>query len=203
MHKIVLPSIVAASFLVAGCGGGSGSADVDVGPMPENGTFTGVWHSPQYGEMHMIQQGSNVVGEYTKNERQGRIQGSVQGNVLRFEWTEEREMVSGVPQTTRGRGYFRYVVDDAGNHNIVGEWGIDDSEAGGGPWNAYKMEGRDPALSTDSEGGEVEETDPFGDDDGGDDIGGGDDLGGGDDFGGGGDDSGGGDGLEGIEGMDL
>lgn len=160
--------------LISACGGGGGSANIDVGPMPEGGNFTGVWHSPQYGEMHMVQTGSAVVGRYTKDERSGRIQGTVQGNVLRFEWTENREMVSGVPSTTRGRGYFQYSVDQSGTHNILGEWGIDDSETGGGPWNAYKMRNRNPEIEPTGDGGEdTGQGADFGADlEGGDDVGG-------------------------------
>jgi hypothetical protein len=144
--------------------------------MPEGGSYTGVWHSPQYGEMHMVQTGSAVVGRYTKDERSGRIQGTVQGDVMRFEWTENREMVSGVPSTTRGRGYFRYTIDQSGTHNILGEWGIDDSETGGGSWNAYKMRNRQPSIEADGSGGEDSEGADFG---GGDDFDTGGDTGGG------------------------
>ena len=91
---------------LAGCGGGGVS--IAEGPMPSGGSFTGVWHSPQYGRMQMVQTGSSVIGEYEKDERTGRIQGTARGNVMRFEWSEEREMVAGVPLRTRGRGYFRY-----------------------------------------------------------------------------------------------
>jgi hypothetical protein len=143
--------------------------------MPGGGNFTGVWHSPQYGEMHMVQTGSAVVGRYTKDERSGRIQGTVQGDVMRFEWTEDREMVSGVPSTSRGRGYFRYSIDQSGTHNVLGEWGIDDSETGGGPWNAYKMQNRRPQVEQTGDGGEDAEGADFGADleGGGDDLGGG------------------------------
>ena len=167
-------SVLFIGLFISACGGGGGSANVDVGPMPDGGNFTGVWHSPQYGEMHMVQTGSAVVGRYTKDERSGRIQGTVQGNVMRFEWTEAREMVAGVPSETRGRGYFQYTVDDSGTHNILGEWGIDDSETGGGPWNAYKMRNRRPEVEQTGEGGEDTGQ---GDDFGADLEGGGDDLG--------------------------
>lgn len=126
------------------CGGG---VSIPEGPMPQGGSFTGVWHSPQYGEMHMVQTGNSVVGEYTKDERRGRIQGSVRGNVMRFEWSEEREMVAGHPITTRGRGYFRYAIGQDGDHYVQGEWGHDENMAGGGPWNAVRDRRRQPQLS--------------------------------------------------------
>lgn len=140
----ILIGILAA---IGGCGGGG--VNIPEGPMPDGGSFTGVWHSPQYGEMHMVQSGQAVVGEFTKDERHGRIQGTVRGNVMRFEWSEERELISGVPSTTRGRGYFRYAIGDDGDHYVRGEWGHDDNHSGGGPWNAVRDRRREPSLSGD------------------------------------------------------
>lgn len=135
--------------LTVGCGGASaGRADVEPESMPPGGTFTGVWSSPQYGEMQLVQTGSHVVGRYQKNERVGRIQGTVQGDLLRFQWEEKREMVQGRPTITRGRGYFKYEIGDDGRHYAIGEWGIDNSEVGGGPWRAYKLKGREPTIDT-------------------------------------------------------
>ena len=183
--RILICSLVSLLMLV-GCGGASGRADVTPGSMPQGGSFTGVFHSPQYGEMHMMQQGSAVVGRYTKDERRGRIQGTVQGDIMRFEWTERREMVMGRGQMTRGRGFFRYSIGEDGKHNLLGEWGLDDNEVGGGVWNAYRMNNRRPEIDASGGGGEaegeqLEEFDEGGDSGGGDDLG--DDESGGDDSG--------------------
>ncbi len=121
-----------------GCGGGGNRANVSPGTMPDGGSYTGVWHSPQYGEMHLVQTGAQVVGCYTKDERRGRIQGTVQGDLMRFEWSERRELVVGRPITTRGHGYFQYAVGDDSDHYAQGEWGHDDNETGGGPWRAVR-----------------------------------------------------------------
>jgi hypothetical protein len=164
-----------ASLALAGCGGSGVS--VEEGPMPEGGSYTGVWHSPQYGEMHMVQTGQQVVGEYTKDERQGRIQGTVRGNVMRFEWSEQRELVAGNPITTRGRGYFRYAIGEDGDHYIRGEWGHDDEMTGGGPWNAVRDRRAEPRLSGQDQTSGDENVEEF-DSAGGGDLGGGD-LGGG------------------------
>ncbi|HEY6878208.1 MAG TPA: hypothetical protein VI299_09315 [Polyangiales bacterium] len=129
---------VAIAFAALGCGA-SGPPRIVAKSMPQGGTFTGVWHSPQYGEMHMRQNGSAVLGRYTKDERNGRIQGSVQGDLMRFEWTEKRELIAGRAVTTKGHGYFRILHDEAeGTWKLLGEWGHDASERGGGPWNAIK-----------------------------------------------------------------
>jgi len=153
MRSTIRMALVAA--LAFGCGGSGVS--IAEGPMPEGGSFTGVWHSPQYGEMHMVQTGSSVVGEYTKDERRGRIQGTVQGNVLRFEWSEQRELVAGRPITTRGRGYFRYAIGEDGDHYIQGEWGHDNNMTGGGPWNAVRDRRRQPRIGAGTAGGSSEE----------------------------------------------
>jgi len=136
-------------LFAAACGGGSQQA-LRVNAMPEGGSFTGVWFSPQYGEMHIRQEGSTALGRYTKDERVGRLQGRVEGDVLRFEWSEARELIVGRPVQTRGHGYFRIVKDDAeGTWKLVGEWGNDAAERGGGPWNAVKSKTRKPDLDRD------------------------------------------------------
>lgn len=134
--------------LGGGCGGGAGkAAPIHAKSMPEGGNFTGVWFSPQYGEMHLRQDGSTAIGRYTKDERAGRLQGSVEGDIMRFEWTEQREMIVGRPVQTKGHGYFRIIRDDAEETwKLVGEWGHDASERGGGPWNAVKSKTRKPEL---------------------------------------------------------
>jgi hypothetical protein len=149
-HSCHMLSVAALALgLVAGCGGdGVRHANVSAGPMPDGQTFTGVWHSPQYGEMQVIQTGAHIVGEYTRDERTGRIQGTAQGDLLRFEWQEERELIRGRPTTTRGHGYFQFQIGGDGDAYIVGEWGHDDNETGGGPWRAARDRRRQPHLST-------------------------------------------------------
>ncbi|MBW2464657.1 MAG: hypothetical protein JRH11_23620 [Deltaproteobacteria bacterium] len=192
--------IAFALVLLNACGGGS--ASLSAGAMPPGGSYSGVFFSPQYGEMNLVQNGNAVVGEYRKDERSGRIQGTVQGDLMRFEWTEERALVGGLPQTTRGRGYFRYSIDESDKHNILGEWGIDEDEIGGGVWNGYKLNRRRPQLSTDTAGGAADDNPDW--DDTGEGAGGGDDW---DDNGSGGGGGGGGGGADdpggSLDGLDL
>ncbi len=156
-------------LVLAACGGGS--ARIHIGTMPEGASFEGVWQSPQYGNMHLCQTGSQVVGDFEKDERRGRIQGTIQGDVLRFQWEERREMVVGRPQISRGRGYFRIQIGQDGDQYILGEWGHDDQETGGGPWNAAKLRRRRPTrcLSTDS-GDDQSSNDEYGGGDYGDEY---------------------------------
>ena len=133
------------------CGGGGQS--ITPGKMPENGTYTGVFYSTQYGEMHMVQDGSTVHGRYELDERSGTIQGEVDGDVLNFEWVENKAMVSNRPTETRGHGYFRYMIDKSnGDHVLKGRWGLGDDNYNGGEWNAYKMKNREPDLGSSSGG---------------------------------------------------
>jgi hypothetical protein len=153
----LLVFFVALSPLLA-CGSGS-SANVSPSAMPDSGTFSGVYFSPQYGEMHLVQSGSAVRGSFKKDERSGKIQGEAEGNLLRFEWTEYKAMVSNRPQQTVGHGYFQYMVDaQSGDHVLKGKWGLGDEEDTGGEWNAYKSKSReadpDSLLGDESSGGE-------------------------------------------------
>lgn len=160
------------SVLAMGCGGVQ-RARVSAGAMPPGGTFTGVWYSPQYGEMHIVQTGATAVGRYQKEERKGRLQGAVEGDVMRFEWTENKEMIVGRPVKTKGRGYFRLVSDAAeDNWKLMGEWGHDNSETGGGPWNAVKSKKGKPVLDPSAPSDSYSGGDQGGDDDGfgGDDM---------------------------------
>lgn len=139
-----------------GCGGAP-KHTVQVGPMPAGATFTGVWFSPQYGELHIEQNGSTAIGRYSKDERSGRIQGTVEGDVLRFEWTESRELIVGRPVETKGHGYFKIVKDEADDTwRLDGRWGNDASETDGGPWTAVKSKTRKPEVSGDGSGGSSE-----------------------------------------------
>ncbi len=138
--RFALASIVALGL--AACGGGP--RGVHTGTMPEGGTFHGVWHSPQYGEMHFCQSGTRVIGEYTKDEREGSVQGDVRGDVLFFEWSEDRELVIGRPTTTTGHGYFRLRKEEDGRFYLDGAWGLDDDYEGGGQWRAVKLERQQP-----------------------------------------------------------
>ena len=136
--------------------------------MPKGATFHGVWQSPQYGNMHVCQSGKAIVGSYAKHEREGRIQGSVAGNSMRFHWEDRRELVSGKPTVSRGRGYFQISIGEDGDQYLKGEWGFDDADHGGGPWNAVKLRRSVPdrcvGKSRSQVEPEVDET-PWGDDD--------------------------------------
>lgn len=175
---------LAVLFLTA-CGS-SGTTNLQVGTMPDGGSFQGVYFSPQYGEMHMVQNGNAVVGRYKKDERYGEIQGEADGSVMRFEWSEMKAMVSNRPTETRGHGYFKYLVDpSSGDHVLKGRWGLGDDDTAGGEWNAYKSKTREPDLDSigpgKTEGGEAGGSDKGSSDEGSSEGGSSDDSSGGED----------------------
>lgn len=142
MRGILMTSL-GIGLCLLGCGGGA--SGVKSSPMPEGGNWSGVYFSPQYGEMHIVQNGSAVHGRFKKDERSGDIQGEADGNLLEFEWIEYKAMVSNRPQETKGHGYFQYLVDpSSGDHLLKGRWGLGDDASNGGEWNAYRSRTREP-----------------------------------------------------------
>jgi hypothetical protein len=134
-------SVLLLGAMLGACGGSNPA--LTAGTMPPDASFTGVYFSPQYGEMHLTQNGSSVVGEFTKDERSGKLQGEAQGDLLRFQWRESKAMISNRPQETRGYGYFRYMIDASnGDHILKGRWGLKPDNFEGGEWNAYKSRAR-------------------------------------------------------------
>lgn len=152
-------------LVLASCGGGPRRANIPSGSMPTRGSFTGVWNSPQYGEMHLVQSGNDVIGEYVRDERRGRIEGHALGRVLRFVWTERSNRVVGHATETSGHGYFVYRIDENEvDHHLEGEWGHDDDEVGGGQWTATRdRRNRQPQVGHVGREDELPQGDDFGD----------------------------------------
>jgi hypothetical protein len=154
-----LSAVLALSFVCATLGLFAGACGTTApalraGPMPAGGSFTGVWFSPQYGEMHLVQNGATVIGRYAKEEKVGRIQGSVEGDLLRFEWTQKRELIVGRATESKGHGYFRVAMDEGEKAwKLDGRWGNDDSEINGGPWTAIRARNRQPDIDGDGSSG--------------------------------------------------
>jgi hypothetical protein len=180
--RFAVMALWCACLVLGGCGGKTQNPALIPKSMPSGGSFTGVWFSPQYGEMHLSQSGSNAVGRYEKDERRGRIQGSVEGDIMRFEWTEKREIIKNRPMETKGHGFFRITKNEAEDTwNLAGEWGNDQAETGGGPWTAVRSKTMQPDVEgtgkTPSESGSDSDSDSDSDDSSEESSGGSDELG--------------------------
>ncbi len=123
---------------VIGCGGaGQRSHGVSIGTMPEHGTFRGVWRSAETGDLELCESEGRVIGQYTEGQRLGVIQGTVEGDVLFFEWQEELGMVR-----RAGHGYLRIAPDGASH--LDGEWGMGEDLRGIGELAALRVEDAQP-----------------------------------------------------------
>jgi hypothetical protein len=171
------------------CGGGNGAKtadDVKSGEMPVGGAWTGVYYSTTYGHLHLIQDGDSANGVWrnTAGDKWGELHGKIDGDVLRYEWTEHTVGMVGPEAKRSGKGYFRYVAPKEGEaHELRGQWGLGADELGQ-TWDAVKQLNMQPdpdSVRPDEIEGRVE-------------------AGGWDDEGGGGEDKGSGEGEEmGVE----
>ena len=109
--------------------------------MPPGGDWSGVYYSPFYGYLHMVKEGDSAAGAWrtSAGEKWGEVSGKINGDVLRFEWTEHTIGMVGPTANRTGKGYFRYTVPKEGEaHEIVGEIGEGANELGD-PWKAVKQ----------------------------------------------------------------
>jgi len=106
-------------------------------PMPAGQDFTGVWYSPQFEHMNLRQTGDRVAGVYTYRTG-GRIEGTVDGNILTFTWVEPGDKQR-ARRSMKGGGYLQLVESSDENHDyeLRGEWGYNEDMQGGGPWEAH------------------------------------------------------------------
>lgn len=164
---LVAASIGFAALASVGCGGGSGApktADVKPADMPEGADWTGVYYSPTYGYLHVVQEGQQVNGKWLRpqKDRWGTVHGTATGDLLKFNWTEYTSGVVGPNSKREGKGYFKYKRPPGGNvdDQIVGEIGQGGDEVGDA-WEAIKQRNMNPDLdsiggtgATDLEGGD-------------------------------------------------
>lgn len=102
-------------------------------PMPAGKSFSGIWYSPQFEHMHLRQSGDQVSGIYTYKQG-GRIEGTVEGNLLVIDWIEPGSKEE-ARRTMKGKAYLQLVPKDD-EAKLVGEWGYNEKTTGGGPWTA-------------------------------------------------------------------
>jgi hypothetical protein len=118
---------------------------VQAGKMPPGGHFDGVFQSPAYGRMEFTVNGAEAVGLYEGERHFGRIEGQINGNLMKFHWTQWKEDLQGKVRKSTGRGYFKYVIEQEGGatstrdvHRLKGEWGYGEAEVGN-LWGAVKL----------------------------------------------------------------
>jgi hypothetical protein len=92
---------------------------------PTAPTFAGVWNT-NFGPVTLVVNGSQVTGSYPRNS--GVVEGTIEGNVLRFDWKQTN---------SRGRGVFRLAAD---GKSFVGtfSYGTADPEGSRNTWNGTR-----------------------------------------------------------------
>jgi hypothetical protein len=145
-------AVIAAGGVVAGCNGNNGPKVAHVGAksMPDGQEWTGVYFSPQFGELHLVEKDGHAYGRWkAKDESKwGKMSGTVDGAVFHFSWDEYLSGFSfGTAGHQHGKGYFVFGIDGDGNPTIKGEYGNDEDEVGA-PWNAVKEKNKVPHPDT-------------------------------------------------------
>ncbi len=79
-----------------------------------SGVYTSNW-----GRVTLTQRGAHVEGDYVYQH--GHLEGTLDGNLLRYAWTE-----------SNGRGHGVFVV--ASDGELIGTWGMGADDLGGGGW---------------------------------------------------------------------
>jgi hypothetical protein len=146
--------LVASSPLALGCAGANGegkTANVQAGDMPAHADWTGVYYSELYGMLHLVQKGSSVEGKWERphKDRWGQLKGDVQGDLVRFTWSEYVKGLTGPNSKHEGKGYFKYKRPPGDNvdDTFEGEIGRGNDEVGD-PWTAIKQRNVKPDLSS-------------------------------------------------------
>ena len=141
--------------LATGCAGNEGYKRLSGGPMPQMGSWDGVYFSEAYGRMELSDNGNGtIIGLYEGDRFHGKIEGVAEGDLLNFKWTQWNEDLNGKERESKGHGYFRYMVKEEGTAQksrltsfIEGEWGYGEQNSGN-TWKAVKFPDNTPKILT-------------------------------------------------------
>ena len=148
---VVVPAVLLAlSTVLPGCQGTEGAkrAQVKAGTMPDGESFTGVYFHPVYGDLHLVEDGSNVFGKWMRadHSRWGEMQGAKDGNLLHFTWKEHTIGLVGAGAESKGKGYFVYKMGE-NVAELDGQFGLNDDETGA-DWHNVKQQRKSPDLKS-------------------------------------------------------
>ena len=117
--------------------------------MPEGETWAGVYYHPVFGNLHLVEQDTHIVGKWKRTDQShwGELDGTKSGNVIRFSWKEHKYGSIGPSSTADGKGYFVYKVGASKIPEITGEYGLKNDEAGSS-WNCVKQLNVKPDLDS-------------------------------------------------------
>ena len=136
MRKLQYLALLVLFTVSCGSHGVQMNETIQRGPMPEGGTFAGIWFT-SWGEMSLSSQGSSIVGEFCQEDRNryGRLEGSAQGNVLTLHWITNDVTMAGASRQTEGSAIVQFAYVESGENQTAhfeGTWGYERSNADGG-----------------------------------------------------------------------
>lgn len=130
---------------------GAKTASVEAGSMPDGGEWDGVYYDMLFGNLHLVAEGNVVKGKWQRPRKGqwGQLTGNIDGNLMRFDWTEFVDGLVGPNSKKRGKGYFVYKRPEGENVDdfIEGEIGKGDDEVGT-DWRAIKQRRVKPDLDS-------------------------------------------------------
>jgi hypothetical protein len=145
LRNFALIASIALAPAVLGCGPSTPDAklaNVTAGAMPKEAGWEGVYYSPLFGTLHLKSKGGGVEGRWLTPVKDvcGHLQGTSDGNVLKFEWEQWTIGLVGPNSKRNGRGYFAYSRPEGENvddeiHGAIGQ-GQDEV---GTDWAAVKQ----------------------------------------------------------------
>lgn len=124
-------------------------ADVKPGEMPPDGEWSAEYYDVLIGKIIMIAKGNEVRGKWQrpKGEKWADFHGTIDGNLLKFDYTEYDTGAVGPNSSWKGKGYFVYKRPEGENvdDHVIGQIGRGKDETGD-PVDGIKQRNVTPDL---------------------------------------------------------
>jgi hypothetical protein len=153
LFALVTSVALATPLALCDCGSPQvAKTEIKPGSMPAGASWDGVYYNAVWGFLHLQSEGTSFNARWKRADESawGEMHGTITGDVAHFEWQEHKMGLVGPSANTKGKGYFRYTRPEGDNvdDRIVGEWGFDASEGGGGEWDSIKQRNMKPDLKS-------------------------------------------------------
>jgi hypothetical protein len=113
--------------------------------MSSGAKWDGVYYNELYGFLHLESAGGHHIKgrwERPRKDKWGELDGEVDGNLMKFSWSEYTRGFAVTEAKKSGKGYFKYKrpagATDERNDILRGELGLGENEVGS-YWDAVKQ----------------------------------------------------------------
>jgi hypothetical protein len=141
---------LAAVWILAACASPPKLANVTPDPMPAGETWPGVYNDAQLGDVQLVagREPNSVVGLWMGAGYWGAVNGTIDGDILRFVWSEHPVgPCAALGHARSGHGYFRYAIMADRSTELHGEHGTGADELGT-HWTWTKQTGIAPDIES-------------------------------------------------------